>query len=252
MPSPFRQLDRQQFADLLATFPFKRKITSVHMHHTWKPDRAGYHGHATIVGMWEYHTQKNHWSDIAQHISIEPDGSIWLGRNWNKPPASAKRYNGDKDAGPFMFEMIGNFDVDHDPFDGEQRRTTLEVIARVQSRFRLAPETLRMHNMMSQKTCPGSSIDYQEVLDAVSRLRASMTSTVQAAAWRTSFAEEPFMARQCLHGAIEDLQRATGRPQERPDAEGCRHGADDPDGPDDAMKPARSRAAAGTPPARPY
>ena len=120
MPAPFKQLNRDQFAALLDKFPFTRKINAVHMHHTWKPNHAQYKGHETIVGMWRFHTETKGWQDIAQHITIAPDGSIWLGRNWNLPPVSATGHNGNAIAGPFMFEMIGNFDRGHDLFEGEQ------------------------------------------------------------------------------------------------------------------------------------
>jgi len=79
MPPPFKKITRDQFASVLTQFPFTRRITGVHMHHTWMPDRAQYRGHDSIVGMWEYHTKRNGWSDIAQHITIAPDGTIWLG-----------------------------------------------------------------------------------------------------------------------------------------------------------------------------
>jgi hypothetical protein len=59
MPAPFKQISREQFAELLSKFPFERKINAVHMHHTWKPTRAQYRGHDTIVGMWRFHTETN-------------------------------------------------------------------------------------------------------------------------------------------------------------------------------------------------
>lgn len=222
MPAPFKQINREQFAELLSKFPFKRKINAVHMHHTWRPNHAQYRGHETILSMWRFHTQENHWSDIAQHISIAPDGSIWLGRNWNMPPASASGHNGNAQAGPFMFEMIGDFDEGKDPFDGEQRKTALEVIARVQLRFGLPPGTLQLHNMMSTKSCPGTSIDYQTVLHDVTALHPQLISSARAAPPPEGpFSSEQLAARQLVREAIEDLQRSTGRAIDPPDAEPC-------------------------------
>lgn len=237
MPAPFKQITREEFAELLSKFPFKRKINTVHMHHTWRPNRAGYRGHETIVAMWRFHTQTNHWSDIAQHISIDPDGKIWLGRDWNRPPASAAGHNGNAQAGPFMFEIIGDFDEGKDPFDGEQRKTVLDVIARVQHRFGLPPGTLQFHNMMSTKSCPGTSIDFQTLLHQVGELHTQLFSSTRAAPQ----AEGPFSpeqlasaqrSAQVVREAIEDLQRDTGRAMDPPDAEPCVHHAhpDDPYG----------------------
>lgn len=103
MPPPFQEMTIAEFADLLKRFPFSRTINFVHMHHTWRPRHADYRGKATIEGMWRYHTKVNGWSDIAQHITIAPDGTIWTGRGWNEPPASSKGHNGTLRAGPFMF-----------------------------------------------------------------------------------------------------------------------------------------------------
>ncbi|MCC6443957.1 MAG: caspase family protein [Armatimonadetes bacterium] len=173
MPKPFHQLTLAQFADLLNRFPFTRKIDAVHMHHTWRPNHSQYKGLASIEGMWQFHTQTNGWSDIAQHITIAPDGSVWTGRNWNQPPASASGHNGNRTAGPFMFEMIGDFDIGRDRFEGSQKETALKVVALVQRKFGLPSESLRFHNQMSSKTCPGSSIDYRQTVEEVRKLHAA-------------------------------------------------------------------------------
>ena len=209
MPPPFMKLTRAEFANVLQQFPFTRQISSVHMHHTWVPDRAQYKGHDSIVAMWRFHTLTNGWRDIAQHITIAPDGAIWLGRNWNWPPASAIGFNGNESSGPFMFEMIGNFDVAHDPFDGEQRATVLEVVARVQKRFGLMPETLVFHNSMSTKTCPGTSIRYPEVLKAV---RALHTSLEEARELKPAIDDGPFDADALEGNAIVERAIAALRP----------------------------------------
>lgn len=108
MPKPFVKLSVDEFEELVDSFTFTRAIDAVHMHHTWQPNHGQYRGLPMINAMWKYHTQTNGWSDIAQHISIAPDGSIWTGRSWNQPPASAAGYNGNSRKGPFMFEMIGD------------------------------------------------------------------------------------------------------------------------------------------------
>jgi hypothetical protein len=72
------------------------------MHHTWRPNHSQFNGFSTIESMWEYHTETKGWSDIAQHISIAPDGSIWTGRSWDQAPASARGFNGNATVGPFM------------------------------------------------------------------------------------------------------------------------------------------------------
>src|SRR3954452_8782804 len=103
MPDPkFQPLDKDTFKQLLERFPFRRRIDAVHLHHTWRPNHAQYRGQETILAMWRVHIQQNHWCEIAQHVSIAPDGTIWTGRSWDKPPASATGFNGNADVGPFM------------------------------------------------------------------------------------------------------------------------------------------------------
>src|SRR5688572_30275357 len=120
---PMRQFARLTFADfrrLVDSFDWNRKIRAVHVHHTWRPNHTQWQGLRSIEGMWRHHTQTNGWSDIAQHATIDPEGFVWTGRNWNQPPASARGFNGNATAGPFMFETIGDFDLGRDPFGGPQ------------------------------------------------------------------------------------------------------------------------------------
>lgn len=175
MPPPFTPLDLRGFAQLLDAWsgkPGRREVNEVHMHHTWQPDHAGFRGHDTIVGMWRHHTQTNGWSDIAQHVTIDPQGTIWTGRHWDQQPASSAGRNGTRQRGPFMFEMVGDFDTGRDLFEGAQRDTVLRVIALVQDAFGLPVESLLFHRALgSPKTCPGDAIRYEEVVAAVRPLR---------------------------------------------------------------------------------
>lgn len=167
MPRPFIGMTLSEFAEQLNRYQFSRPIREVHMHHTWRPRQGDYRGEPTVAGMWRHHTQTNGWSDIAQHLSIAPDGSIWTGRSWNRTPASASGHN----AGAFMFETIGDFDRGRDSLVAAQRAAVVEVIARVQLKCGLAPESLRFHREFSTKTCPGSGIDKEEILREVRGVR---------------------------------------------------------------------------------
>ena len=219
MPKPFHQITVEQFAELLEKFPFSRAIDSVHMHHTWRPNHSQYKGVSTIEGMWEFHTKKLGWSDIAQHISIAPDGTIWTGRNWNAPPASARGFNGNSKAGPFMCETIGDFDVGKDRFENPQKATVLAVIALVQKRFDLPSLTLRFHNQMSAKSCPGSSLDRAKLIEDVAELRNQMDNAPRAAEGDANF---PFddRARAIWH-VIDTLKTPAPPARGEMDAEGC-------------------------------
>ena len=221
MPKPFHQINVAQFAELLAKFPFERRIDSVHMHHTWRPNHAQYRGLSTINGMWEFHTKTQKWSDIAQHISIAPDGAIWTGRNWNEPPASAAGFNGNRNVGPFMFEIIGDFDRGKDLLEGAQRQAVLEVIAHLQKRFSLEPQTLRFHNAMSEKTCPGSSVDLDTILGEVARVRAQIDKEAPAVERAADFPFEDRM--RPVWRIIADLSAPVPASRGGDEGEGCDH-----------------------------
>ena len=169
---PFQRLSMAQFAAVLAAFPMRRHISAVHMHHTWRPNHAQWRGHDSMVGMWQFHTQERKFSDIAQHLTIDPEGFVWTGRDWNSPPASAVGHNGNSVAGPFMFETVGDFDTGRDVLQGAQRQAVLDVIKLVQQHFGLPPESLMFHNQMAGKSCPGSAIDRDAFL---AELRAHAT-----------------------------------------------------------------------------
>jgi hypothetical protein len=165
-------MDLATFREYVGAFVWKRQITQVHVHHTWKPDHGSWAGARSIVGMRDYHVNVNKWSDIAQHITIAPDGGIWIGRDWNKAPASSAGHNGSATRGPFMFETVGNFDVGHDVLEGAQRGAVLGVTAFVQLHFGLAAETMRFHRQLgSPKTCPGTGVDYNVLLAELTAFR---------------------------------------------------------------------------------
>lgn len=177
MSGRFHPLTLDEFSELLSRFRFTRRIDAVHMHHTWRPNHAQYRGEASIEAMWRYHTRENGWKDIAQHVSIAPDGTIWTGRDWNAPPVSATGYNGTRISGPFMFEVIGDFDRGCDLLEGKQKEAVVGVIARVQEKFGLPPESLRFHNFMTdKKSCPGSGVDYQAMVAELQETRATLAA----------------------------------------------------------------------------
>jgi hypothetical protein len=164
MSAPTRRLSLPQFQLLLADASvLTRTIDAVHVHHTWHPSRSDFRGAETIEAMRRVHIAQG-WIDIAQHVTIDPTGGIWTGRNWNLPPASSKGHNGTIAAGPFMLEIVGNFDTGHDPFDGEQRDTAAAVVAHLLSVFTLDFEDVKFHRELvdNQKTCPGSGFDRQD------------------------------------------------------------------------------------------
>jgi N-acetylmuramoyl-L-alanine amidase len=166
MPAPFRPLSIAAFAAEVDAFAWRRAIWRIDMHHTWRPTHADYVGVASIEGMALYHTRDRCFDDIAQHVSIAPEGTIWTGRDWNTDPASV----GFKmNRSVFMFEAIGNFDIGFDRLEGQQLSSVIAVIAIVQRRFQLPIHALLFHREVPQteKTCPGTSVHKADILARV-------------------------------------------------------------------------------------
>jgi hypothetical protein len=127
----------------------------LHLHHTYNPDHKTYSSRPDGIywqeAMQRYHVKELGWSDIGQHVTLLPDGNFVTGRDFGKDPASIKGYN--KNA--FAVEMIGNFDLNNDPFEGAQRASALKLAAWFDKRGRY----IRFHRDNSPKTCPGTGID---------------------------------------------------------------------------------------------
>lgn len=171
----FKRYTLQQYVDYIKTFTGQVRFSEVHVHHTYIPTIADYRKKENkedlIRAMWRYHTQDRGWNDIAQHATVDPDGYVWDGRSLLVPPVSATGYNDADDDGvhPYMFEMIGNFDIGQERLEGAQRRTVMGLTAAVIDLWNLTLDNVRFHREMSTKTCPGSGIDKSEFVAEVSQ-----------------------------------------------------------------------------------
>lgn len=166
----FIQYNSTEFLAAIYEFPWRAEgKTEIHVHHTWRPNHSQYRGLSSIESMRNYHVYEKGWSDIAQHVSIGPDGSIWTGRDWNRTPVSAFGFN---HAGVFMIETIGDFDHGKDELKGAQYDALLTVVAGIQDLFGLPLWwSIKFHNQMSGKTCPGSAISRSKfIIDVRSKL----------------------------------------------------------------------------------
>ncbi|MEX1029584.1 MAG: N-acetylmuramoyl-L-alanine amidase [Paenibacillaceae bacterium] len=182
----FRRFTLAEYSGYLKSYANKVKFSEVHVHHTWKPTIANYRKQndkeSLILGMWRYHTATRGWADIAQHISIDPDGFIWEGRPLLSPPVSATGHNDSDSDGihPFMFEMIGDFDLGKERLEGAQLETVLGVVALIQDVWKLSDQQIRFHReMQTGKSCPGTSIDKQWFLERVREIRQDTTKVKQ-------------------------------------------------------------------------
>ncbi len=147
-------------------FKWSRKIKQLHIHHTYKPGHSDYNGRNGVDlqnAIRDYHVYNRGWSDIEQHATLLPDGRWVTGRDFNKNPDSITGWN----EGAFCIEMLGNFDIGHDRFEGAQAAAMFEFCAFfVLDRGIDAGMGVKFHrdNPTALKTCPGTSINREEFI----------------------------------------------------------------------------------------
>jgi hypothetical protein len=201
MPAAIERLTVSQFVSLLASSASEltRKIDAVHLHHTWRPTRSQFKGLATIEAMRNYHVNTKGWRDIAQHLTIDPHGFLWTGRNWNLPPASQAGRNGTSKIGPFMIEIVGDFDLGRDVLDGEQRSAVVSVTAALLSTFGLDTAAVLFHRELgSPKSCPGTGVDKAKLLKEIEESASAVPREAKrrgARTAKTASSATPFPAR---------------------------------------------------------
>lgn len=169
MAGTFHALNIREFEELLDAWTPRRRIDTVHIHCTDQPRHANFRGVASMEAMRLAHLGRG-MVDIAQHLTIAPDGVLWTGRPFDMIPASVRGHNGTAAAGPFMIEIVGLFekrgDVAADPFQGDQERATLAAVCAVLRKFGLDETAIRYHCEFPNvaKTCPGKGFNRAKFL----------------------------------------------------------------------------------------
>lgn len=157
----------------------------LHVHHTWKPSHNNFTGfnHQKLQdGMRIYHIEKLEWSDIGQHTTLFPDGVFLSGRDFGRSPASIKGYN----ENAFAVEMLGNFDIDNDKLEGEQLKSILGLVRYFVEKH--GKDSVIFHREHSNKTCPGTSIDKEKLINMA--MNEQMFSDVDSNAWYAKYIEK--------------------------------------------------------------
>jgi len=220
----FRRFTFAEYVEYLKPYVSKVKFSQVHVHGTWKPTIADYYKATDkmkiIQAMWRFHTITQKWGDIAQHATIDPDGFIWEGRSLLTPPASSVGYNDpDEDRiHPFMFEMIGNFDVGAEKLEGAQLATAVKLTSLILTMWNLTDDQIKFHREMNPaKTCPGSSVSKAPFVELVRNWRNAAMSPDDAnkiiATWLSPawFAAGTKAERDEIHRLANELRKASGQ-----------------------------------------
>lgn len=159
-----------EFESWLASQRVTRGIRLVQLHHTWSPAYAQFNGsnHFTLQSnMKSYHLSIG-YADIAQNLTIFPDGQVMTGRSLNTAPAGCVGAN----TNGICIENIGNFDVGGDTMTDAHKDAIVRVTAALLKKFGLSPESgVTYHAWWTEggtslgtyiagkscKTCPGTA-----------------------------------------------------------------------------------------------
>jgi hypothetical protein len=167
----FILLDATEFEHWLAVQKITRKIKWVQYHHTYIPAYKHFKGdnHFKLCQSMEAAHKERGFSEIAQNITIFPDGKVMICRNLNTIPAGIKGAN----TYGVCIENIGNFDKGMDTMTLAQRNSIALVTKCLLKRFALVPsdQTVLYHHWFDlntgertskegtgvTKTCPGTA-----------------------------------------------------------------------------------------------
>jgi len=166
----FTKMTIQEFEDWINVIKLARTVLTVQQHHTLIPSYVQFKGtnHFEIQqNMKHHHVNANGWSDIGQHFSTFPDGTILTGRSMEKTPACITGQN----SNDICLEHVGNFDLGKDTMTSAHRDTILRMTAKLCSRFKLPVNTHsivyhhwfnlsdgnRNNGTKNNKSCPGAN-----------------------------------------------------------------------------------------------
>ena len=140
--------------------------SELHVHHTCSPSHKDFNGtnyQKLQDNMRAYHIRERGWKDIGQHLTLFPDGNFLTGRPFKQIPASIKGFNGTVNKIPLAVEMLGNFNVGQDAFEGKQRDAILGLAKWFHDKGRY----VRFHRENAATDCPGTLLDKDKFMDAV-------------------------------------------------------------------------------------
>jgi len=164
----FILFDLAEFSSWLDGLTVNRTISLVQNHHTFIPSYKDFNGHNhfdRLRSMEEAHLQRG-FTEIAQNLTIFPDGTVAVCRAFDTAPAGIKGAN----KHGLCIENLGDFDTGKDQMTAAQRDTILKVNALLCQKFNLTPNTdsivyhhwfdlnkgIRTNGTGTTKTCPGT------------------------------------------------------------------------------------------------
>jgi hypothetical protein len=166
----FIKMTMAEFSSWIQSQRIARTILIVQQHHTWSPNYTHFNGSNHFerqLAMKNHHVRNNGWSDIGQHFTSFPDGTIVTGRSLEATPACIFGANRDS----ICIEHLGNFDKEGDTMTNEHRLAIIQMTALLCDKFKLPVNTFsiiyhhwfelstgkRNNGVGGNKSCPGTN-----------------------------------------------------------------------------------------------
>ncbi len=165
----FTKMTISEFENWISGQRVARTILYLQQHHTFSPDYRLFNGtnHFDLQrAMKNHHVNSNGWSDIGQHFTSFPDGTILTGRSLENSPACISGNN----ANAICMEHLGNFDLGKDTMTAAQKDCIIRMTAALCKRFAVPVHAdkivyhhwfnlstgVRNNGSGGNKSCPGT------------------------------------------------------------------------------------------------
>ncbi|MCX7903288.1 MAG: amidase [Caloramator sp.] len=176
----FILMNREEFKEYILKLKVNRIIKLIQNHHTYIPSYKEFkNNHFRLLeGMERSHLSRG-FNEIAQNITIFPDGLIAICRPIETAPAGIKGAN---EYG-ICIENVGNFDIGGDKMTEGQKKSIIFVNAMLCKKFKLTPSTntivyhhwydlntgKRLNGKGITKSCPGTNFFGGNTVDAANK-----------------------------------------------------------------------------------
>ena len=151
----FILLNRDELKEYIGGIKGCKVFKNIQQHHTASPAYKDVRNNhfQLMMGMESYHVNSLKMSEIAQHFSTFPDGSICVGRPLTKDGGG---FLSPGNLNSITIENVGNFDVD--VMTEEQKQSIILLNALLCKKFNIVPSTatLPYHCWVQNKSCPGT------------------------------------------------------------------------------------------------
>ncbi len=149
-------MKREELRVYINRLTAKKKFNTIQQHHTVSPSYKDVNNNhfALMRGMENYHIKALNMSEIAQHFSTFPDGSICVGRPLTKDGGG---FYGSQNKSSITIENVGDFDIDVMTEEQNQSIILLNVLLCIKFNIVPSTETLIYHCWVKNKSCPGKT-----------------------------------------------------------------------------------------------